>query len=312
MNKIDTIEDKSARLLFRFFRYTPLSMRSTIGSLLGRIYSWLPTRDRKFARLQLKVMLPEADPDKIIGDLYSGLGRNILETFSTGTVLDRSRIELSDECEKYLQELHSSPRPVITLTAHTGNWDLMGAYFLRRGLPIVTIGKRAKSAVLHSLLEQIRASYGILTVWRNDPSETRDLVRHLKEKRIIAALIDQDTRVKSAMIPFMGYPARHPVSLITLGKRLKADFVASFIVRTGPYSFSIAFTPLPADGSEEEILQAYSNALEAVVRKHPAQWVWFHKRWRSHEEDSRLSSDEYLRWLSEEASKKNRLQSAAG
>jgi KDO2-lipid IV(A) lauroyltransferase len=34
-------------------------------------------------------------------------------------------------------------------------------------------------------------------------------------------------------------------------------------------------------GAIEEITQRYSDALERLVRRHPEQYFWFHRRWKS-------------------------------
>jgi lauroyl/myristoyl acyltransferase len=55
--------------------------------------------------------------------------------------------------------------------------------------------------------------------------------------------------------------------------------------------------------TEEEILTEYHSHLEDYIREYPAQWVWFHKRWRTLTDGTRLSARNYPLYLKEELSK---------
>lgn len=295
-----SLQTKCAGILYSILSSVPLTILSATGSFIGGLLSYIPGRDREIARLQLSLMLPEVTAQDVLYQLYRRLGSNTLEMFSVSSLISRAHIRVPEECEAYIKEITEEPRPVICLTGHVSNWDLMGAFFVHRNLPVVTIGRKARSPFLHALLSHIRNSYGIKTIWRNSQSETRDLINAFKKKEIIAALIDQDTRVKSIPIPFFGMTAAHPVSLLSLGKRFNADVVTTFLVQTGAKSFDVHFKRLPQEASEEELLLAYSQTLEEIIRANPDQWVWFHKRWRTRDDDTVLGSSDYIRWLQEQ------------
>jgi KDO2-lipid IV(A) lauroyltransferase len=145
----------------------------------------------------------------------------------------------------------------------------------------------------------MREAYGVDTIWRSDKSGVKRIVACFKERRVMAALIDQDTRVDSVFVPFFGTPAKTPATLIALGKRYNVRFVTAFIVRTKGTNFEIHTRELDDTQSVEGILTQYHHHLEEIVRAHPEQWVWFHKRWRSLPSGSTLSTKEYLAMLRE-------------
>jgi KDO2-lipid IV(A) lauroyltransferase len=113
----------------------------------------------------------------------------------------------------------------------------------------------------------------------------------------MAALIDQDTRVDSVFVPFLGAPAKTPSALVDLGKRFNARFVSAFIVRTRGTHFEIHANELDGSKSTEEILEEYHRNLERRIRERPDQWVWIHKRWRSDPSGTTLGTKEYLKRL---------------
>jgi hypothetical protein len=153
------------------------------------------------------------------------------------------------------------------------------------------------SRCIRSLLAGIREQYGIHTIWRSDKGAIKQLTSQLKQGNIIAALIDQDTRVKSTFTPFFGRPAKTPSSLVALGRRHNALFISAFIFRTGWRTFSLFIEPFTDEASEEEILNLYNARLEQYIRLYPDQWVWFHKRWRTETNGNTLSSSQYLSFL---------------
>jgi KDO2-lipid IV(A) lauroyltransferase len=165
---------------------------------------------------------------------------------------------------------------------------------IHRGIPITTIGKEARNPAAQHILARMRLGYGIETLWRSDRRAVRRLMECLKERRVVAALIDQDTRVESHFIPFFGCPAKTPSSLISLGKRARARFVSAFLFRVGFLRYEVFAEEFPDDLGEDEILTLYNARLEALIRRFPAQWVWFHKRWRSRPDGTVLSTREYL------------------
>jgi KDO2-lipid IV(A) lauroyltransferase len=191
-------------------------------------------------------------------------------------------------------------RPIVALTGHTGNWDLLAAYVIARGVGVTTIGREARSPVAQELLRSIRDSYGVETIWRSDRSGLKRIVHCLREKRVLAALIDQDTRVESDYVPFFGTPAKTPSSLVALGKKFNARFVTAFIFQTGSSSFELFVEEIKDDAESASILTEYSRRLELLIRRYPEQWVWFHKRWRTQPGQETMGTTRYLEWLTEQ------------
>jgi KDO2-lipid IV(A) lauroyltransferase len=221
-----------------------------------------------------------------------------MESLSLKPMITKHESRIQCDAWPTVQEWISDDRPIITLTAHTGNWDLLAGYVIARGIPLTTIGREARNPSAQKVLRAIREGYGIETIWRSDRTGLKRLVQCLKERRVIAALIDQDTRVESIHVPFFGTPAKTPVSLITLGMKANARFVSAFLFRTGWLTYKVFIQEIPTRSTEQEILQVYHDHLEQLVRRYPDQWVWFHKRWRSLPDGTTLSTRQYREMLS--------------
>ena len=277
----------------------PVGLRSAFGGVVGFLVGLLPLRERRFALLQLRVFLPEVSARAITPRVFANVGRTLMESLRLQPLLTRHatriRCDSWDSVERWL----ASDRPIICLTAHTGNWDLLAAYVIARGVPLTTIGREARNPAAQAILRSIREGYGIETIWRSDRNGLKRLVQCIRSRRVVAALIDQDTRVESIQVPFFGTGAKTPVSLITLGKKMDARFVTAFLFRTGWMRYSVFIEEITQDHDELAILSAYHTSLERLIRSYPEQWVWFHKRWRSSKEGKTLSSREYAAMLEE-------------
>jgi KDO2-lipid IV(A) lauroyltransferase len=173
----------------------------------------------------------------------------------------------------------------------------LAAYVISKGIPLTTIGREARNPTAQALLRAIREGYGIETIWRSDRSGLKRLLSCLKERRVVAALIDQDTRVESISVPFFGRSAKTPVSLITMGRKMNARFVTAFLFREGLTKYHVYVEELCEDSSDLEVLTSYNRRLEQYIRRYPSQWVWFHKRWRTKPDGVTLSSRQYRQEL---------------
>ena len=279
--------------IIRVLSYIPFGVRSSIGWALGYLAGLLPLKEQRFAQLQLRSFLPECSARTTTPQVFANAGRTLLESLSLQPMLRRHTSRIQCDAWPTIETWVRDERPIVCLTGHTGNWDLLAAYVISRGIPLTTIGREARSPTAQKVLETIREGYGIETIWRSDRTGLKRLLQCLKERRVVAALIDQDTRVDSIMVPFFGTPAKTPVSLISLGRKMNARFVTAFLFRTGWFRYTVWVEEIPDLNSEYDILCEYHQRLETLIRRFPSQWVWFHKRWRSLPDGTTLSSREY-------------------
>jgi KDO2-lipid IV(A) lauroyltransferase len=275
----------------------PISARSAIGGAIGHLVGRLPLREARIASLQVQAFLPGASPSEIVPKVFENVGRSMMESLNLKPLLNPPFKNISCPQWDTITQWTKEDRPIIALTAHTGNWDLLAAYTIARGIPLATVGKEARNPSVQVALRSMREAYGIDTIWRSDKSGIKRIIGCFKERRVMAALIDQDTRVDSVYVPYFGALAKTPSALVDLGKRFNARLVSAFIVRTKGTHFEIHVEELDGSKSTEEILAQYHRNLERLVREHPDQWVWIHKRWRSDPSGTTLGTKDYLTML---------------
>jgi len=289
------------RTTVKIFGALPLFLRAILGRLIGALISFLPTRDRAITREQLRIYLGKIPNLYTLSKIYSGFGQSIFESLNLAPML--RNLDRYVYCPDWdnIYHVFSQNKPVVALSAHTANWDLLAAYIVGRGVPVSVVGREANKASLQGVLLTIRGNYGVNTIWRADRGGLREIIKELRNNRLVSALIDQDTKVTSERIPFFGQFAQTPSTLVTIGHKLNATFVVIFISRIGFQRYKIEMHEFPKNLSIEEILVSYNKKVEEHIRKNPNQWVWFHKRWRTLDNGQRLGSKDYLKYLKETA-----------
>ena len=286
-------------LLLNTLGLIPLNLRRQIGSMLGSCLSFVfLSREKEIIKYQVIRFASELYDSNLPRKIFSHFGRVIFENLNSSAVIKESKFTIISVSNVTLEEIKTLKNGALALTAHLGNWDVLGGFFSSLGVPLHTIGRRARSNITQAILEKIRLDNGITTLWRDDEHSAKEIVSLFKSGKLVAALIDQDTPVRSVFVDFFGTPAKTPNGIVTLANRFNRPIYISFITQEKNYSYSIYVERVSPNLSEQEVLELYHKQLESIIRKYPEQWVWFHKRWRSsNPEQKTLGTREYLNWL---------------
>jgi KDO2-lipid IV(A) lauroyltransferase len=186
---------------------------------------------------------------------------------------------------RHLDEALALGRGVIVVTFHFGNWELAGAYLAGLGYPVSVVVQRIHNPFLDRMVADARTDAGMRTIPRG--AAVRGAVRALKENRVVGILSDQDAREGGVFVPFFDRPASTPRGPAVLSLRRDAPAVTALMVRGERGSFELRIEPIEferAGNLEEDVERftaAYTARLEAYVRRHPEQWLWQHRRWKT-------------------------------
>jgi len=191
------------------------------------------------------------------------------------------------EGEEHAQALLAAGTGAIIITGHIGNWELLAAYFAWRGLPVATIARRIYAERLNRMLVDFRRRQGIETILRESPHSARQMLKALEENALLAMVIDQDTHAPSVSVPLFGRMARTPAAAASIAIRRNLPVAAVFIQRRGEGGHRITVSPpFVIERSDDRradiaaLTRQFNFALEAQIRNNPAEWVWWHERWR--------------------------------
>lgn len=271
-----------------FPRKTWLALCGFLGGLAYHIAS----RSRRLATTHLTMAYgkekSEAEIKRIARQVFVMMGKNagdIIRAFKVHSLDDFDKIRVVKGAE-IAEQAFVRGKGVIFLTAHLGAFEFVATELAFRGYRPLIIGTPMKDERLTNLLWEQRNKFGASAIERG--KETVRLIRTLKSGGTIAILIDQDTRVKSVFVDFFGLPCATPIGATLLALKTGAAIVPIFYHLRDDGMQEANFYPeveLIITGDEEVDMkvntQRLHDVIEAEIRKHPAQWLWLHERWKT-------------------------------
>ncbi len=275
-----------ARLLLATARVLPLPAGRAAGARLGALALRLRPRERARARANLALALPElgaGEREALLERAAAALGANLydalaLERLAAGGYAGVEGTAAAATARALLAE----GRGLLILTGHLGCWELLGGWLARElgGLAVVT--GTIHNAPVDRLVNARRRRLGLTPLPRG--GDLRPLLRVLRGGGAVAVLLDQNSPVPNLPVPFFGRPAPTAAGFARLALRTGAPVLPLAIRREGRGHFVEQLPPLrPQGGTDEGAVYsclAWCNAaLEALIRRAPAEWVWFHARW---------------------------------
>ena len=193
------------------------------------------------------------------------------------------------EGKEHIDKALAQGKGAIILTAHFGNWELLGARILAHGYTIRGITRELRSKRLDAIVSSYREKVGWQGIDRD--RAVREVLRCLNRNELIAILADVDTRTRGIFVDFFGRPAYTPYSPVAFALKTGAAILPTFIIRQPDDSHrAIVEAPLPLQQSgnkEEDLLvntQRFTKVIESYIRRYPEQWIWMHERWKTQPE----------------------------
>ncbi len=275
-----------ARCAVAVVGFVPNYLGPAIGSLLGMLAYLIAKKERGLAKRHLSLAFRSSALDSQINRLVRGvfceLGRNAVELCR----LFRSKkesptVEVPHSSKHALDSALKEGKGVIFVTGHLGNWELMALKLAALGYPISTVAKESYDSRFTSLIERFRSGFGIQAIYRGKPGAPAAMLRALKRNRVLGFLIDQDTSVPSTFVPFFGHPAHTPIGAAVFALRTGAPVVIGSIHRVQSGNHIVDISRLSIPQNVEQATAIMTEHLEARIRRHPTQWVWFHRRWKT-------------------------------
>lgn len=287
----DALTYHSARLALWLPRQVSLETALRLADRVGNLIYALDrkTRERSLAHLDLAYgdTLSAAAKEDIARAALRNAARCFVEVTHMDTIRARFDDYVTVEGWEHVRAVLDAGQGAIVITGHIGNWEVLAAFFAGRGIPITGIAREMNDPRLNQLLVDFRAGNGVRTIMRESNSSSREIIKVLRERGVLALLIDQDLLAPSVSVPFFGRPARTPVAGAALAIRRNLPIVPAFAQRRpqGGHLLSILPPLLPPHSGDRRadiiaLTQRCNEIIEERVRARPEEWVWWHKRWR--------------------------------
>lgn len=270
----------------------PYKMGVVIGGLLGRLACYLLVRHKKKTIENLRLAFKgEMDEDEIGTTAiacFENLGRSLFELLCIRwRGLKNIQKSITVEGEGYLKEALKLGKGLILITAHIGNWELLGMHLAQMGYKLSVIAAPSKNIQLGEMTNAYRSRFNIETIIRGEHSSARKIIRSLRENRVLGILLDQDIKSDGIYVDFFGKKAYTPSGITSLALRFDIPVLMIFMVREERYRHRVVVIKPEGLRRGEDIKSdvihntaMFTAIIESFIRKYPGQWVWMHDRWR--------------------------------
>lgn len=184
---------------------------------------------------------------------------------------------------------------LLIITGHVGPWEILGAWLTQRlGMPILAVASAPNIPELADALLRIREAAGIKIVYRGEAGLA--VMRHLRAGGCVVLLADHNLKGEGIEVPFFGQPAHSLLSIARVAVRSGALTITGFCYRRPNCQVEVMVDePLSwrtddRKAAERELTAAYTQRIEAAIRRDPGQWLWMHRRWRKRDSTIRDES----------------------
>ena len=280
-----------ARMLMGFVRCLSWNASLRFGRWVGRRAHNRAKKTRETVLSNLDLAYPDMAAEKrkeLTREIFEHFGQAAAECINIRKLEDlTSYVEMEPASRQVMDDLMARGRGVVYATAHCGNWELMARALSRYGYPVNTIGRKSYDPRFTRLIDTFRRQGGVNTLWRGEPDLLERMTGVLKKGEVMGLLIDQDTKVPGAFVPFFGKRAHTPTAAALVARNASAPVVTGFNHRRPEGGYRIVVEEYRLSDLadlEQAVLEdtrRMTARIEAHVRRHPAEWVWMHRRWKT-------------------------------
>ena len=287
------------RLVFGFLAKIPMPVMHRFGDALGWLYYTLDKRHRDITLRNIARVFPDkpkAERALLARRAFKQMGRTLMEipyVFMARREDLFKRVDVQDK--DILQDALARQKGVFLLAAHFSNWELMGLMPSMMGYQTSMIYRKLNQKPLDTYTLASRSRFGTYLYPRN--SGVRWLMRALKDNHCIVSALDQHMGAGNGIkVPFLGHVASTshlPAPFVAKG----VPMIGMALVRQGnDFKFTLKFWDIPCPEltdnraiNEILIMTAACKSFDKVLKEHPEQWLWMHRRWRAVETDKAMT-----------------------
>ncbi|WII72019.1 lysophospholipid acyltransferase family protein [Bdellovibrio sp. 22V] len=249
---------------------------------------------KKIVQDNLNIAFPEWDEKKkhqVGRESVYQLGYNFAEFFFIPSVtpewIDKNVVfEGWDNIEK----ARAGGKGMFFLSLHLGNGDLASNAISMKGQEIFIITKRFKTKWFDDLWFSVRGAKGVKYIDAHGPNNAFEILKALKKNAALVFVLDQYMgKPFGIATTFFGKRTGTAYGLALFAQKTKSPVLPIYTYEGNDKKLHVVIEPaidtssMVTDDKDQTTLnmtQAFNDKLEEIVRKHPEQWMWVHRRWK--------------------------------
>ena len=225
--------------------------------------------------------LSDQEKKEITSNMWSNYGMTFIEyIFLNNFKKGQSHIDI--EGENILSKISINNKPVIFISGHFANFELMSMEITKKKINLATIYRPLNNFFLNPFMELIRKKYVCKNQIKKGRRGVKESVEYIKDNHSIALMVDQRVS-EGEKIKFFNDEALTTTLPGQLALKYKLDIVPIFIERTNSNLFKMkVYEPIKPSNFKDtsEVSERLNKIIENMIIKNPNQWIWTHDRWK--------------------------------
>ena len=241
-------------------------------------------RSNKIAEKNLKIIDHKISNDeikKIIENMWKNYGITFIEyIYLKYFHKNNSYVNIKDEGN--LLQIIKENKPVIFVSGHFANFELMSMEITKKGIPLATVYRPLNNFFLNPFMEFLRKKYICKNQIKKGIGGVRESIDYLKKKNSIALMIDQRVS-EGEKIEFFNKSAFTTTLPAQLSIKFNIDILPVYIERDKENNYKIEFQKRiqPKDFANKlDLTKKLNRVLEKMVVRNLYQWILTHNRWK--------------------------------
>ena len=218
---------------------------------------------------------------KIINDMWKNYGKTFIEYIFLDYFRNK-KSHISLEGKEHLSQIIKKDKPVIFISGHLANFELMSMEITKQNIPLATIYRPLNNFFLNPFMELLRRRYVCSNQIKKGIKGVRESIEYIKKKHCIALMIDQRVSEGEKVI-FFDKPALTTTLPAQLSIKFDLEVIPVFIERDKDNKFKIEFQKAinPKNFKNKlDLTRELNVVLEKMITRNPGQWIWTHNRWK--------------------------------
>lgn len=273
-------------ILFLIFKLIGIKFSRLLS---GKILTFIGPlfRSNKISFSNLSYAYPDlnvTEKKKIINRMWFNYGK-ILSEYMFIKDFRKEKFFAKNVIIENFQELikiKNDIRPVIFISGHFNNFELMALCIEKSGINLAAVYRPLNNIFLNPMMEKIRRNHICKHQIKKGISGTKELLKKFKMGTSIALMIDQ--RVTEGILSnFFNKKALTTTIPAQFVKKFNAKIVPVYIERLKDNRFKIKFhdtLKFHNQDTIEKITMELNSIIEKMILKNPDQWIWTHNRWK--------------------------------
>jgi KDO2-lipid IV(A) lauroyltransferase len=280
-----------AKNLKRTIRY--FLLKGLVAAMTRLPVSTFPKLQRLFLKVfplvfkseieRARRLLPQefqAQREKIIKGMTINQIATLLEVFFYDKLKTQIPHFVKIEGKRHLDRAIEEHGCFIILSAHFGNWEIIGYELARMGYPLHVVARPQAVNQMTQFINSFREKRGAKVIMGNNIIESLKLI---KKKKVVGIVSDLNAREWGYQVDFFGRRASFYNAPVILADRGKVPLIPAFAERQKNGTQLIRFeepVTWPENATMTEKIKAYVDRYEAAFRRRPDLWCWFHERYK--------------------------------